>query len=75
MSENKGPNTRELVAEAEALRSDKKGKVPKTRQLVREAESLIGREGESRGGSRAWLLWVALALIGGGVVVYLLVSG
>jgi hypothetical protein len=77
MSENEGPNTRELINQAEALRSDRKGKVPKTRQLVREAETLIGRDGEARGGSRAWvlLLLLFLALVGGGALLYLLTRG
>ena len=74
MSDNKGPNTRELIAQAEALRGDKRGRVPKTRQLVREAESLIGREGETKRGPRTWLLFVILALAGGGAAVYFLVS-
>ncbi len=72
MSENKGPSTRDLVVEGEALRSDKRGKVPKTRQLVAEAESLIGRGGAPKRGAGVWLLLVLLALAGGAVLVYLL---
>ena len=74
MSETRGPSTRELISEAESLRADKKAKVPKTRQLVREAESLIGREGEKSRTARTWILLVVLALVGGGAVLFFLLS-
>ena len=74
MNDNKPSGTRELIAEAEAMRAEKKARVPKTRQLVREAESLIGREGDGRGRSKAWMFFVGLALAGGGAVVYFLMS-
>lgn len=69
-----GPSTRELVSEAERLRSDKKaGRTPRTRQLLKESERLIGREGKN---SR--LLWVVLgiAVAGGlGYVIFLTMAG
>lgn len=43
----KDMDTRQLIAEGEALRGKKKGaRSPRTRQLVRDAERLIGREPE-----------------------------
>ena len=60
---DRGPSTRELITDAEKLRSGAKGKLPKTRQLVRESEKLIGREGSSSSkGVLFAVLFVSLGL-------------
>ncbi len=74
---DKAPSTREIIADAESLRGDKKGKrPPKTRQLVRDAEQLIGREGAGAGGQSKVviyaILFVVALLLASGIYFYLL---
>ena len=65
-------DTRELIAEAEALRGEKKGELPKTRQLVREAEGLIGRDVGSQRRSGLLILLAGIAILGAVVLAGLL---
>lgn len=47
MADDKSSNTKELIAEGEALRSSKKARLSDTKNMVREAEELIGRRPKS----------------------------
>jgi len=75
MADKKAPSTRSLIADAEALRSDKGGKkAPKTKQLVTDSEKLIGREptGGSGKGVLVAIVFV-IALLGAALLIWQLI--
>ncbi|MEE8408959.1 MAG: hypothetical protein V3T05_05100 [Myxococcota bacterium] len=73
---DKAPSTREIIAEAESLRGNKKAKKPqKTRQLVRDAEKLISPEGARSGGQSKAIVYAILfvvALVAASVIYFYL---
>lgn len=74
MGDKGPPNTRELIAEGERLRSEKKGKSPKTTQLVRESEQLIRRPTAGRASKGIVLATLFVIALVGAIALYFVLS-